>query len=59
MSEFLEQLDKKVFIRVHRSYVVNIKMVDNVFPAEVSVKGKKVSIGKNYKDDLMKILGIN
>ncbi len=59
MSEFLEQLDKKLFIRVHRSYVINIKMVDNVFPTEVSVKGQKVSIGKNYKDELMKILGIN
>ena len=58
MNEFLEQIDKTVFIRIHRSFAINLKMVDNVFPTEVSVKGTKVPIGKNYKDELMKLLGI-
>lgn len=58
MNEFLEQLDKSIFVRIHRSFVINIKMIGSVFPTEVSLKGVKVPIGKNYKDDLMKLLGI-
>jgi DNA-binding LytR/AlgR family response regulator len=59
MNDFLEQIDQKIFVRIHRSFVVNFTMIENVFPSEVSVKGTMVAIGKSYKDDLMKLLGLN
>lgn len=59
LNDFIEQLDTRRFIRIHRSYSVNINLIDDVFPTEVSVSGTKIPIGKSYRDDLFKALGIN
>jgi DNA-binding LytR/AlgR family response regulator len=59
LNDFIAQLDLKTFIRIHRSYSVNIRLVDDVFPTEVSVNGIKIPVGKSYKDDLYKALGIS
>lgn len=58
LNDFTEHLDQKTFIRIHRSYSVNINLVDGVFPTEVSAEGIKIPIGKSYKEELYKILGI-
>ena len=58
LNDFIEQLDQKTFIRIHRSYSVNINLVDDVFPTEVSVEGIKIPIGKAYREELFKALGI-
>ena len=58
LNDFIEQLDQKIFIRIHRSYSVNINLVDDVFPTEVSVEGRKIPIGKSYREELFKALGI-
>jgi len=58
LNDFTEQLDQGIFIRIHRSYSVNINMVDEVFPTEVSVNAIKIPVGKSYKEDLYKALGI-
>ena len=59
LNDFIEQLDQKTFIRIHRSYSINIGLVDNVFPTEVSLEGIKIPIGKSYREELFKILGID
>jgi DNA-binding LytR/AlgR family response regulator len=56
--DFLETIDKLLIIRIHRSYAINIKMVDKVQGNEVIIKGKNIPIGKGYKEELFKILGI-
>ena len=58
LNDFIEQLDMQRFMRIHRSYSVNISMIDDVFPTEVSVNGVKIPVGKSYKDELFKALGI-
>ncbi|MBS1522294.1 MAG: response regulator [Bacteroidetes bacterium] len=58
LNDFIEQLDTRKFIRIHRSYSVNINLIDDVFPTEVTVSGTKIPIGKSYRDDLFKALGI-
>lgn len=58
LNDFIEQLPPEMFIRIHRSYSVNINQVDDVFPTEVSVNGIKIPVGKSYKEDLFKALGI-
>jgi DNA-binding LytR/AlgR family response regulator len=45
-------------MRIHRSYSVNISLIDDVFPTEVSVDGSKIPVGKSYKEELFKALGI-
>ncbi|MBS1530575.1 MAG: response regulator [Bacteroidetes bacterium] len=59
LNDFVEQLDTQKFMRIHRSYSVNISLIDDVFPAEVSVHGIKIPVGKTYRDDLFKALGIS
>ena len=58
LNDFIEQTDQKIFIRVHRSYSVNINMIDDVFPTEISVTGIKIPIGKSFREELFKALGI-
>jgi len=58
LNDFSEQLDPEMFIRIHRSYSVNINLVEDVFPTEVAVNGIKIPVGRSYKDDLFKALGI-
>lgn len=58
LNDFIEQLDPKIFIRIHRSYSVNIKLVDDIFPTEVSAEGNRIPIGKSYREELFKALGI-
>ncbi len=58
LNDFAEQIDQKIFIRVHRSYSVNINMIDDIFPTEISVAGIKILIGKSFKQELFKVLGI-
>lgn len=58
LSDLIEQLDTRRFMRIHRSFSVNVDLIDDVFPAEVSVSGIKIPIGKSYKEELFKALGI-
>ncbi len=59
LNDFIAQLDLKTFMRVHRSYSVNIQLIDDISPTEVSVNGVKIPVGKSYREDLLKALGIN
>ncbi|MEX6688965.1 response regulator [Danxiaibacter flavus] len=58
-NDFISHLDQKTFIRIHRSYSVNVSLVDDVFPTEVTVSGIRIPTGKSYREDLLKALGIN
>lgn len=60
----MKSLEKKLpadsFIRVHRSYIININFIDAVVGNTVEIteegKLKMIPVGKNYKDDLVKII---
>jgi len=58
LNDFIEQLNQKIFIRVHRSYSVNINRIEDIFPTEVSITGIKIPVGKSYRAALFKALGI-
>lgn len=58
LDDFILQLDKKLFIRIHRSFAVNRKKIEGVFPTELSVGTVKIPIGKTYREELLKVLGI-
>jgi DNA-binding LytR/AlgR family response regulator len=58
LDDFILQLDGKMFIRVHRSFAVNRKRIEGVFPTELIIGAMKIPIGKTYRDDLLRNLGI-
>lgn len=46
------------FLRIHRSYIVNLDMVEQVNASEVVLTGKKVlPIGDMYRQSLFAFLG--
>ncbi len=58
IHDFLEQLDPNLFIRIHRRFSVNIPLIDDIFPNELSLQGIKLPIGKSYRETLLNVLGI-
>jgi DNA-binding LytR/AlgR family response regulator len=57
MKAIGEKLPPKEFIRVHRSFIINLKKVDliedNTIIMKTSSGSKLIPIGKSYKDNLM------
>lgn len=41
------------FVRVHRSYIVNVKRVDNIDPSNLQIRDKIIPISANHRDGLL------
>lgn len=57
ISHLSEELPPDKFIQIHRGYVVSIEKIDSVGPGFVEINKKKFPIGRNYKEQLNKLLG--
>jgi len=55
MKVMIAQLDPKQFIRVHRSYIVPLKDIQAVGAAKIVVNGMKISMGKKYAEEVLKV----
>lgn len=53
-----EKLSKSSFLKVHRSYIVNITKIDDLQGNTVYINGNAIPIGKAHKDEVMKRLNI-
>jgi DNA-binding LytR/AlgR family response regulator len=51
-----ESLDKRHFLRIHRSFLVALDKVHAYDASEVEVAGKLIPIGRNYKDEVLQVL---
>ncbi|NIJ52683.1 LytR/AlgR family response regulator transcription factor [Dyadobacter arcticus] len=49
-----DKLPANSFVRVHRSYLVNLAQVDEVGDAHIGVKGKSIPLSHNLRDALLK-----
>ncbi|HEY5393686.1 MAG TPA: LytTR family DNA-binding domain-containing protein, partial [Hanamia sp.] len=52
LSGIIEKLPTDIFIRIHRSYVVNKQNIDSVLKNKIIIKGNELPIGKLYKSSL-------
>jgi|TARA_Y100000114_G_scaffold156829_1_gene185497 DNA-binding LytR/AlgR family response regulator len=52
LSEINELLPEETFLRVHRSYIVNMGMVDGVGSDHLELKGEKIPIGRSKKAEI-------
>ena len=59
ISHLAENLPQNQFIQIHRSYIVSIDKIESVGPGFVEINKKKLSIGRNYKPELLKLLQSN
>lgn len=53
-------LDNDIFVRTHRSYLINWKMVDTIFESDqtLQINGHHIPIGRTYKKDIYAKLNI-
>lgn len=56
ISYLEESLPRDLFLRIHRSFIVNVERIDAYSATDVEIGKHFVPIGRNYKNDVMKIL---
>ena len=63
MKSLEVKLPSDMFMRVHRSYIANIQQIKAVVGNSIEIieagAPKHIPIGKNYKEDLLKIIEVN
>ena len=53
LQEYLGQLDPQVFIRIHRSYVVNRHKIETITASHVHLGDTALPVSKKYRDALL------
>ena len=59
ISYFEDQLPKKSFLRIHRSYIVSINRIDAVSKSTIEIGKKELPISRNYKNEVLKSLHLD
>jgi DNA-binding LytR/AlgR family response regulator len=58
MKDILSKLSSKDFIRVHRSFIVRLDKIESIEDNVIEIKNKHISIGRAYKEELLKCLNM-
>jgi len=56
LSEFEHRFSTEYFIRIHKSYIVNIQKITGFNSIQVILKNTQLPIGRMYRDKVMSIL---
>lgn len=59
MKSLEDKLPSDQFMRVHRSYIVNLGHIEVMESNALVIEKKTVPIGKNYKDELVRVISKN
>jgi DNA-binding LytR/AlgR family response regulator len=54
LSQFHDEIDNKYFVRVHRSYIINLKNIDGFDLDNVFIKSKSIPISKQQSENFFK-----
>lgn len=57
ISYLEERLPDEKFVRIHRSYIIAIDKIRSYNAMSIEINGEELPIGRQYKDEVMKILG--
>ncbi len=53
MKDLENELSMYDFVRVHKSYLVNMKYVDEIQPKEILAADERIPLGRGYKESVM------
>lgn len=56
LSQFLHKNNIPSFVRVHRSYIVNIDIVDSFDQKYIYIKRRKIPLSSTYKENFLKCI---
>ncbi|WP_315824531.1 LytTR family DNA-binding domain-containing protein [Paraflavitalea speifideaquila] len=57
-SQFEQQLPTSLFIRVHRSFIINKSAISHIEGNRVFLNRIEIPLGSNYKEAFLKELGL-
>ena len=58
LKKTIEKLPKKKFVRVHRSFIINISKITNIDPNNLEINKKIIPISASYKEELLRMINI-
>lgn len=58
LNKFLERLDQEQFLKVHRSYVVNIKHIEAINRTSIIIGDTRIPLGKINREELLNALNL-
>lgn len=53
-----EKVNRQVFMKVHRSYIININKIDDIRENDLYIKGNEIPVSKAHKPEVLKRLNI-
>ncbi|HTE26634.1 LytR/AlgR family response regulator transcription factor [Flavitalea sp.] len=53
-----DKVNKESFMKVHRSYIINISKIDDIRENDLYIKGNEIPVSKAHKPEVMKRLNI-
>lgn len=53
-----EKVNRQCFVKVHRSYIININKIDDIRENDLYIKGNEIPVSKAHKSDVLKRLNI-
>ncbi len=53
-----EKINKDSFMKVHRSYIINITKIDDIRENDLYIRGNEIPVSKSHKPEVMKRLNI-
>lgn len=53
LTEYLTHFDQNLFMRVHRSYAVNIEFIEKITASSVWVGNKEIPLAQQYREELL------
>ncbi|WP_326492517.1 LytR/AlgR family response regulator transcription factor [Sinomicrobium oceani] len=57
-KDFLEKVPEGQFLRIHKSFIVNIGYIRSVQKNKVIIYDNRIPIGESYKNEFMERLGL-
>lgn len=58
LNDFYQQLDRSIFIRIHRCYIVNRLVIKSIGNNKVILQDNSIPLSKTYKEDLFAKMGL-
>ena len=56
MKAFESELPKEQFLRIHKSYIINLDKVERFNSKYVEIDGEKIPLSRNKKEEIITIL---
>lgn len=57
IGEMDKMLEKDMFLRIHKSFIINVNKITSLTAAEVAIGKVSIPIGRTYKEELELLLG--